>query len=315
MDQIYANNPLEIIEARLDWITATCKPGQRANVLKGRAAAWIDAQVAEGNDRLSFKTPFYEGTRTRGVAYGERRDDILVSLSGDVAQKWGPTLVTWADNISRLDIEVTLREPDLSTDWATYVDSLMTLDPRVKCGSLQTRLITKRPRGVTAYIGEGGSDKMCRVYDKAAESKDVYPPGSWRWEIQYRHQRAFSVAWHLLDGLYLPHTVLAAVLAGFLDYKVHVPTLCLPQGWKDKGPSSRTDDDRRLEWLRTSVAPCVERLGDHYGYPGVMAALGLSAITDTMESMSAQLDMAKMVADGDVSIRTVNVNAGPGAQE
>lgn len=289
MDQIYANNPLEIIEARLDWISATVKHGQRGEVVKSRANTWIDAQVAEGNDRLPFKTPYYEGTRTRGVAFGERRDDILVTLSGDTAQKWGPTLVTWADNISRLDIQVTLREPDLSADWATYVNGESKKDLRVKSKQLSTRLITTTPRGVTAYIGTGGSEKMCRVYDKAAESDDIYPPGSWRWEVQYRHQRAMTVAWKLLDGSYLPHTVLGAVGSAFYDYKITVPALCLPLGWKDRGPSSRTDDDRRLEWLRTSVAPSIERLGDHYGYPVVMAALGLSAITDTLDAQDARI--------------------------
>jgi hypothetical protein len=165
-------------------------------------------------------------------------------------------------------------------------------DTRVKAGMLTTRLITTSPRGVTAYIGTGGSDKMVRVYDKASESNDIYPPGSWRWEVQYRHQRAFSVAWHLLDGSYLPHCVLGAVGSALTDYGITLPALCLPLGWKDRGPSSRTDDDRRLEWLRTSVAPCVERLGDHYGYPIVMAALGLSAITDTLDSQNARiLDM------------------------
>jgi hypothetical protein len=303
MNQIYANNPLEIIEARLDWISATVKPGQRAEVVKGRVAAWIDAQVAEGNDRKVFKSPFYEGTRTRGIAFGERRDDILVTLSGDTAQKWGPTLVTWADNISRLDIQATFREPDLSADWATYVNHAAKSDNRVKAGQLSTQLIKTTPRGVTAYIGTGGSGKMCRVYDKAAESNDIYPPGAWRWEVQYRHERAHKVAWKLLDGSYLPMTILAAVGSAFQDYRITLPALCLPLGWKDRGPSSRTDDDRRLEWLRTSVAPCVEKLGDHYGYAVVMTALGLGAITDTLNGQDEDLHRLRESYAGELELR------------
>ena len=286
MHQIYSNHPLPILESRLDWLSATVRPGTKQTVLKGRVAAWIDGRVKQGYDRKAFQTPFYVGVRTNGIAYGERRDDVLLTLSGEMAQRYGPTAITWADNVSRLDIQVTVQDPDLTHNWALYVDTMIGQDPRVKSGALTTRLYSQRPRGITSYIGDGASDKLCRVYDKAAESDDRYPPGAWRWETQYRHQRALSVARKLLDGLVLPATVLAAVCSAFVDYRIDVPALCIPQDWRDAGIEQATDDARRLAWLRRSVAPCVERLTEHFGYDQVLDALGLHAIIDTLEGVT-----------------------------
>ena len=289
MDTIYQHAPLAILESRLDWVSVTVKPGQRQTVVKGRVAAWIDAQVSEGNDRRTFVTPFYVGVRTRGIAFGERKDDCLITLSGAMAHAHGPTLITWADNISRLDVQLTLIEPNLETNWASYVDRLYSLDPRVQAGALTTRLYTQRPRGITSYIGDGASDKLCRVYDKAAESNDLYPLGSWRWEIQYRHKRALSVAQHLLNESFLPASVLKAVCGGFLDYHVDVPTVCMSREWRDNGPGSQTDDLRRLDWLRRSVAPCVERLTEHYGFDTVLNAMGMESVVNALQEQSDEI--------------------------
>ncbi len=304
MDQIYANHPLEILESRLDWLSATIKPGKRQTVVKGRVAAWIDARVDQGYDRSGFKTPLYEGFRTDGIAFGERTDDALITLSGPMAQVHGPTLITWADTISRLDVEVTLREPNLRANWAVYVDALASLDERVKSGQLQTRLITKRPRGVTSYIGEGASDRMLRCYDKTAQSKDRYPPGCWRWEVQYRHKRAERVAQKLLDGSVLAAECLGVVCAAYADHRIAVPTLCIANDWKDAGITLATDDERRLEWLKRCVAPAVERLTDHFGLDLVLDALGLNAVIDSLEGKRDMISLqAMLLADATTTLR------------
>lgn len=304
MDQIYQNHPLQILESRLDWLSATVKPGERQTIIKGRVATWIDNRVAQGYDRRGFKTPFYEGVRTDGLAFGERTDDALITLSGPMAQVHGPTLITWADTISRLDVEVTLREPNLRTNWAEYVDRLAAMDARVQSGQLQTRLITSRPRGVTSYIGDGASDRMLRCYDKTAESEDRYPPGSWRFEVQYRHKRAERVAQKLLEGSVLAAECLGAVCAAYRDHRIDVPTICIPNDWKDAGITLATDDERRLEWLKRCVAPAVERLTDHFGVDTVLDALGLNAIIDTLEGMQATNELqALLLAEDKTALR------------
>jgi len=309
MDQIYANHPLQILESRLDWLSATVKPGRRQQVIKGRVATWIDHRVDQGYDRRGFKTPFYEGVRTDGIAFGERTADALITLSGPMAQVHGPTLITWADTISRVDVQVTLREPNLRTNWAVYVDALASLDERVKSGQLQTILTSSRPRGSSVRIGAGGSDRMLRCYDKTAESEDRYPPGCWRWEVQYRHKRAEMVARKLLAGSVLAAECLGVVCAAYRDHKIDVPTLCIPNDWKDAGITVATDDERRLEWLKRCVAPAVERLTDHFGTAIVLDALGLNAVIDTLEGQQDTISLQALLLAGTINTVLAPVTA------
>lgn len=313
MDSIYSTHPLPILESRLDWLSATIKPGQRQTVLKGRVAAWIADRVGQGYDFRSFQTPFYKGQRTDGIAWGERTEDCSITLSGVMASRHGPTLITWADTISRCDVQLTVQDPALDHDWARYVDRLMGLDERVKSEQLTTRLYSQRPKGVTSYVGDGASDRVLRTYDKTAESDDHYPPGCWRFEVQYRHQRSALVARKLLDHSVLAQACLAAVCAAYRDYRIDVPVLCIPSGWSDAGITPATDNDRRLAWLRRSVAPCVSRLVDHFGLETILDALDLNAVIDTLEEMRATLDFQQSILDGDISVRTVKLESAPGA--
>jgi hypothetical protein len=283
---MYAHHPLEVLESRIDWLTSTVKPGERQTIIKGRVNKWMEAREAEGYVRKAFQTPFYKGEKIDGIAWGEREDDAMLVLSGALAGRHGATAVTWADGVSRLDVQVTLREPDLLHDWARYVDHLAGLLPEVKAGALTTRLYSQRPEGITSYIGDGASTRMLRVYDKYAESDHTYPMGSWRWEVQYRHQRALVVARKLLDGNKLPQTCLDCVCAAFRDYKIYVPALCLPSGWLERWIPQRSDDERRLAWLKRSIAPCIERLRENHNTDVVLDALGLNDVIDTLEGQA-----------------------------
>lgn len=297
MDTIYKNSPLVILESRLDWLTVTCKPNKRQDILNSRVNAWFREREAEGFSVQSFRTPFYEGRRTAGLAYGGREQDCMVSVSGEMAQRRGPQLITWADNVSRLDAQLTMVEPDISTNWASYVDKIAGLHASVRCGETSTRLTTSRPAGVTSYIGSPSSDRLLRCYDKHAESDGVYPAGAWRFEVQWRHKRALVASGNLLERSCDPQAVLSAVCGAYRDFAIDVPVHCIPRNWKDAGIRTVTDDQRRLTWLRTSIAPCVERLVDSVGQEPVLNALGFQRLTDTLESQARMLD--KIGAFGD----------------
>jgi DNA relaxase NicK len=213
----------------------------------------------------------------------------MVTLSGVAAQEHGPQLITWVDNVSRLDCQLTVQEPDLSIKWATYVDKLAAIHPAVQSGSMETRFITSRPRGETSYIGSPGSDRMMRCYDKHAESDASYPPGTWRFEVQWRHKRANLVALRLLDKSCNPQSCLEAVCGAYRDYAIDLPVLCIPRGWRDAGVRTLTDTQRQLAWLEQSISPCVARLVDGVGLETVMKALKLDAVFDTMEGQAEEI--------------------------
>lgn len=295
MDTIYSTHPQQILESQIDWVTCTVRAGQRAQVISGRVAAWQHQMSLEGFKSSGFQSRFYKGLSCGGVTFGQRDSDCLLTLSGVSAGRWGATAVTWADNISRLDVQVTLRDTDISHDWARYVDRLAGTLPEVKAGTLTTRLYAKRPRGITSYIGDGASDRLLRCYDKHAESNGEYPLGSWRWEVQYRKARAMAVARKLLTGSALPQECLGAVCAAYASYRIDVPTICLPIDWKDAGVAHTSDDARRLEWLKRSVAPMIDRIRDNTSTDVVLDALGLGDVVDTLEAQQLALTASEEV--------------------
>jgi len=307
MSTIYDKAPLPILESRLDWLTVTVKSDKIRAIVRDRVDGWMAKRKALGYTERAFKTPFYEGHQVGGISCGNRRDDMLINLTGKMAQEHGPVLITWADNVSRIDAQVTLQDPDLTHAWAHYVNQLALLHPSVRNNETHTRFITSTPDGSTAYIGSPGSTRMLRCYDKTAESGNEYPPGCWRWEVQWRHARAKHTAEQLTNRSSSPAAILATVCAAYKTYGVDVPAVCPPIGWKDANIQTKTDVERQLLWLKTSIAPCVGRLIDAVGLKVVMEALDLGAVIDTLEGAERAINfglsggsLENLVADDQV---------------
>jgi len=88
-----------------------------------------------------------------------------------------------------------------------------------------------------------------------------------------------------------------------------VPTLCIPNDWKDAGITVATDDERRLEWLKRCVAPAVERLTDHFGTAIVLDALGLNAVIDTLEGQQDTISLQALLLAGTINTVLAPVTA------
>lgn len=264
-----------ILEARCDWLTATSRTGQGATVLQGRAKTWVERRHAEGYPVRPWRWQSYEGEIVDGISWGVRSTDLIVRLSGECAFRHSPTTFQWSTNVSRLDVQVTLQEPMLQRDWASIAMSMAGIDARVQSGMTETRIIHNTPRGATCYIGSGRGDRLMRVYDKSAESDDAYPPGCWRWEIEYKRNRAIRVAERLANQRWLPYGILECVRQAWNDYRVAIPCEGLPSDWKDSAPKIETTDERRLAWLRSSIRPMMTSLLEAYDQQTLLEAVGL----------------------------------------
>lgn len=293
MDVWQFNSPQQVLEARIDWLTCTVKAGQQLGVLNSRATAIMSIREREGFKKRPWNYLGYTGETIDGCTWGTRKSDGLLRLSGDMAARYAPTAIVFADNISRLDVQVTLVDQNLRMNWARWVDNQIGLWPRVQSGELETRLIEKRPVGTTSYIGSRSSDRMLRCYDKHAESEGEYPLGSWRWEVEYKHLRAMGVARNLQLNSFKPQHCLDTVCKAYQSYNITMPTLCMPTGWRDAGVKHTSDDERRLQWLKTSVAPMIERLRESHTLETVAGALGLTDVYDTIEVLHSLLDKSE----------------------
>ena len=265
----------KVISAGVDWITATSPTGTRATLLGILARRWRDQHESEGNKVKAWGWEGYVGFTMDSISSGTRHDGTIVRLSGDYAQKRASQVLALADNVSRLDLQVTIQEENPCVNHATRALAAARLDRRVKAGMTKTSLITSTPDGITAYIGTRISQRFYRIYDKCAESGGAYPPGCWRYEAEYKGQRAISVGARLQADKDHNEAVRGVVEQAFGDYGVELPCSPLPRGWRDTSPRTETTDERRLRWLERCIAPCIGRMMESFDRRTVLEALGI----------------------------------------
>src|SRR4030042_2129447 len=143
----------------------------------------------------------YSGYRIAGMAWGMRHDGCIMMLSGqDAAINWLPAL-SLAQNVTRLDLAVTVALADPITDVAKRAYAWVLTHPH-NCPSKKRKYsyVENSAGGQTVYIGSRVSDQFGRLYDKGCESaKDACaPPGLlWRYEVEFKAYRAKKLAYQM----------------------------------------------------------------------------------------------------------------------
>lgn len=274
------NLDVKVLEARVDWLTATVGPGYKGAILASRAADWQAKRCAEGYRLKEFRWSGYLGESVDGITWGQREDGSILRLSGEMAHRYHQTALTFASNVSRIDVQVTVQTSDGFTNYASLANALVQDDNRVKNGMTRTSLIKSTPRGTTSYIGSRSSDRYMRVYDKTAESDGAYPNYSWRYEVEYKKDRAFRVAQEVLRQKGSPEGIRQIVEQAFANYRIAIPVPALPPGWRDAGIRQETNDERRLAWLQTSIRPMLSKLMEGIDKGTILEALGLDGLID-----------------------------------
>src|SRR3989304_5980210 len=134
----------------------------------------------------------------RNLRWGMRTDGCIMMLSGqDAAINWLPALAL-AQNVTRLDLAVTVSLADPITDVAKRAYAWVLTDPHSCPGKKRKySYVENSSGGQTVYIGSRASDQFGRLYDKGCESaKDACaPPGLlWRYEVEFKAYRAKKLA-------------------------------------------------------------------------------------------------------------------------
>lgn len=278
---------LKVLEVGVDWITATVRPGSKMTVVGGMAEKWYLDRQEDGWQGKGWRWNGYSGSTCDGISYGRREDGLIVRLSGVVALMHWRTLASYADNVSRLDLQVTAEDDDLKNLWAHMVKADSRFDARISNGMTKTGLIESTPAGSTFTIGSRSSDRYFRVYDKTAESLGEYPAGSWRWEIEYKGALSNAVSEGLMKLKDTENAVIHRLRQDFFSYGVNLPVNSVPMGWRPAFVGRVTDDQRRLEWLRRCIRPMVDRMSEAYDVETLSNALGFHWVGDTDTGVSA----------------------------
>jgi hypothetical protein len=217
----------------------------------------------------------YRGFAGELLSYGERTDGVIVRAHGTAAAHDWRTFVRLADNIPRLDIQVTAQLPAERRDLIDRAEQQCLAHQQGKSRQPEVRCLRKGARGETLYIGSPKSDVMARLYDKHAQSPNEYQPGAYRYEVQYRRLESQSLAKTLL-GAGVPPVAIAGIV--HTHYATRGVPPAFPRGSATEEHSTtqrRSHDATRLAWLADTVAPAVRSLLRRVPREEVFKALGL----------------------------------------
>lgn len=260
----------------IDWITLTTGPQSDGDEAYARARALAVEQEAAGDDIKPWSIRGYRGFGTPHLRCGARGDDVLVELSGHLADRYWRDFYPLAANVSRFDTCVTVTFLTPTTGLACDGWNAPRVRPRPGLRAIRKTILHELEGGQTLYLGSPKSDRFGRLYDKHHESRGEWPDNSWRWEVQERRHMGSTRA-GLLYGADDLHRAIRAGVHGF--WRLHGV-----QPWFDADGVSvhgafrrtRTDVQRRLGWLEHGVAPAVRKLVDRGHRNAVIRALGLA---------------------------------------
>lgn len=208
--------PCGIIKsAGVDWLTCTIRRLPGSEDFVGLAHELLNARLGEGYNERHGSMYGYKTIATDGLVVGERPEDWLIQLSGEVALAEWRTFAAGADTISRVDVQVTyeLEQPDMRV--ARYMLFKARKSARNRRGNppsigtfsswsqaeLREKLKGDVPAGQTMYMGSPKSDFRLIGYDKGAESGKAPPGVLWRNELRLRRQHARRAAHDLLEAI------------------------------------------------------------------------------------------------------------------
>jgi DNA relaxase NicK len=268
---------ITLLERGIDWITATGSTQDAARSL--RTLATIAGQAAEGagNKRSPAGGHGYRGWQCGPVYWGERAEDVCVTISGGAAHLAWRHVVNVATNVSRIDVQATVRYSPDAPKLAQESYQAWIAGSNVAIQKRRGSLHVGYPSGETAYFGSPKSDARARLYDKGAESGAPEYAGAWRWEVQARNKMAAHLARRLAGDVGGDVPAGAFLRDHFGRIGAYCPDVVASDSLHVRVPRSRSDFDRRSSWIKGQIKPICSAMAAVAGWPYVLELLGAPA--------------------------------------
>lgn len=286
------SNPVIVKEVGVDYITTTSHSGTTTRHLCAFAEWLVSQEIQKGCRSRPWRNTGYCGTVAGSVAFGVSQQGGIVRASGEVSQQHWQQLHSLADNVTRLDLQVTL--PAVAGTTATLRKHHRELlnAPRTRGKPLQFKVYygPDGPEGI--HVGRRVSDRFGRVYDKGLESRSSAYDGHLRYELELHRTLALRTTQMLdsqeLDQLAMVHQVHSFFL--IREFKLASAWLLPPAGavitasqlrdceLPPRVKKSAPEVVRALRWMHNSVRPAIARLFEAGYHEEVLRALELDQV-------------------------------------
>lgn len=269
----------DVRSAGVDTLTCTCQADERGSHMVELARQLQLAEARHDSKLHPFKRAVYSGVQSSHVGWAEKKDRVLVELRGRYAYDWWRSFVSLADKVSRLDVQVSVRQKPYDHDMALrlYLGEREHAQQRGRPSTF--RMQGESDGGTTLYIGTGASRYQARLYERWYKEQDPANEDVWRYELQARRDRADQLARLLVQADDPERFVSGAVHRHFL--RRGVAPIFAPASVVsiDPLPKGETDREKSLRWLGSSVSPVLDRHRAWGSYNEAVEALGIK--TDT----------------------------------
>jgi hypothetical protein len=274
---------VSVIESQADWLTVTVHDATKQLELRSLATNLSKEEELARRKGRHFGLNGYRGWAIGRVRYGELNNWGLAQLSGQFAEDHLEEFLELADNVTRLDLAVTVQStiPDTHLGDNAYATACWHRERHPH--SARVKQTRNDDGGCTVEIGSRRSDYHARIYDKQHEreaERDVFGASHyarcWRYELELHD--------HLAQGLALSHAGASnrpAHAQGVVhDYfrRHGVEPVFTYDGGRVLVPgfSRRSDFDTTLGWFRDQVSGRLEWALTFGDRAEVLASLGLA---------------------------------------
>ena len=261
--------------AGIDYVTCTATRPVLAAALLALGQDLIEHEVGSGGVVKPWYWQGFSGRSAGSVQVGFTGRRSIVRASGAAARECAKDVIGLSDNVSRLDIQLTVRSDDLGTD---YAKRLFESDDRTgarRGKPLARALVQTSAGGDTFYLGKRISDSFGRVYNKSAEDKVREDPPRWRYEVEYKRRQALAAARSYQAAADKDSWCVGEVAQWF--ERRHCPPPVSSIDRVDMRGSARgsASQANRIDWLRRGVRPVIQQLIAEFGVVDVLALLGI----------------------------------------
>lgn len=219
----------------------------------------MGSEERRGNEMRPWSFAGYEGFKCGSAQLGTRHDGTCIRISSGVAfDHW---LEVWhaAEKFSRADLQLTLRVdgPPSRTISSVYHRALH--HSRKSKRGPTVSLLKSSNGTATVYLGRRVSDVFMRCYDKGAESGLDHYENSVRFEVELKGDACLPVVRHCASSTRPLLTAAGYVLGQYSKRGVSISLPAKPS-YAISVPRKRSDIEKKLRWLETSVRPTVQLL-------------------------------------------------------
>lgn len=265
-----------VIEARVDWLTGFESSERKASSLIPLGQELVRQQEELGNRVRPFRMRGFEGECAGEARWGTSDLGNLLVVSGGLADRWKESIATLADHLSRVDYAATVQQDPLAPDPGEAIYESWAQEGGTGNSRVGIRREITKGRGNTTYLGSRRSAYFSRIYDKHAESGGVYPPGSWRWEVEIKSDAARYEGERLRRGDLSREGIVDLVSNHFRRYGIPVSWGSGAELETWHGAHSPTDVDRTLLWFDRQVRKRAQWLATRIGRQRTLDVLGLT---------------------------------------